>query len=140
MSRTFSRSEYERSLAAWSEGEFSDEWRELRHTMALNGAIFPPAGSRWDSWDDDPPSQRAIIVRALRDTPELLRRCATGCPSWSVLVVRLMRAVTAWREEVAEREADFEREKRADREVSRTAMSHIADVMATIADSGRPIR
>ena len=128
--KTFGRETWEMAQAAWTDGGFSPEWRDLRHVMALNGAIFPPAGTALDSWDDDPPSQRAIIIRAIRDTPELLRRSAIGCPSWSVLVVRLMRAVNEWRDDV--RRAEVEPD---DQPTHREAVQRIAAIMSRIADS-----
>lgn len=128
--KTFGRETWETAQAAWTAGEFSSEWRDLRHVMALNGAIFPPAGTALDSWDDDPPSQRAIIIRAIRDTPTLLRRCAIGCPSWSVLVVRLMRSVNEWREDVRRAEVDDD-----DQPTHREAVQRISAIMSRIADS-----
>ena len=53
------------------------------------GWHYPPSGTRWDSWDDDAPSQRAILIRALRETPTLLAKCVKGAKSWSVVIDRL---------------------------------------------------
>ena len=133
--KTFGRETWETAQAAWTAGGFSPEWRDLRHVMALNGAIFPPAGTALDSWDDDPPSQRAIIIRAIRDTPTLLRRCAIGCPSWSVLVVRLMRAVNEWREEAAASEAEATRRRRDERPTNRDSLMSLASIIRRIGDS-----
>lgn len=134
--RTYSRADWEAAQASWS--GFSPEWRELRHLMALNGAIYAPSGTAMDSWEDDSPSQRAVLIRAIREQPSLLMRCARGARSWQQLVDRLFSARDDWREEAALREADALAARRADREIDRRAMRRLSDVLATIADSGTP--
>jgi hypothetical protein len=69
------------------------------------GVIFPPSGDRFDSWEDDNPSQRAILIRAIRETPELLGRCFRGSRSWSDVIAKLTRARDDWRAE--QRELEF---------------------------------
>ena len=100
--RTFTRSELDRARAAWDEGEFSSEWRDVRHRAAMGGLIYPPSGSKWDSWDDDEPSQRAVLIRAIRETPRLLDKCLVGARSWSEVVERLFRARDDWRARMRE--------------------------------------
>lgn len=100
MTRTFSRSDWLAAQQAWDDGEFSSEWREVRHKAAMGGIIFPPSGTRFDSWDDDQPSQRAMLIRAIRETPKLLDRCLIGARSWSEVIDRLMRARDEWREQM----------------------------------------
>lgn len=132
--RTYSQSNWTDALRAWDDGEFSDEWRDVRHTMAMQGCIYPPAGTRWDSWDDDAPSQRAILIRAIRETPMLLGGCVKGAHSWSVVIDRLMRARDDWRAEMRAEEGDDE-----DRPMDRAAPQRIADILRRITDStGQP--
>src|SRR3990172_3640659 len=87
---TFRREDLQRARQAWADGEFSDEWRDVRHQAAMRGMIYPPAGSQWDSWEDDSPSQRAILIRAIRETPELLRRCIARASSWDGVIALLI--------------------------------------------------
>lgn len=134
--RTYSRSDWEAAQASWS--RFSPEWRELRHVMAMQGAIFAPSGTEWDGWEDDSPSQRAILIRAIREQPTLLMRCARGARSWQQLIERLLAERDDWRAEAAEREAEALRERALER-MDRRPMSRLADVLATIRDSGTPI-
>lgn len=136
MTRTFSRADWDAAQRSWD--GFSPEWRELRHVMALNGCIFAPSGTEWDSWEDDSPSQRAMLIRAVREQPSLLMRCARGAKSWQRLIERLLAERDDWRAEVAEREAEALRERAAERVADRRAMARVADVLATIQDSGTP--
>ena len=63
--RTFSSTHWQAALDAWTAGDFSDEWRPYRHEAAMRGMIYPPEGTRFDSWDDPEPSQRALLARPL---------------------------------------------------------------------------
>lgn len=131
--RTFSRSDWEAAQASW-EG-FSPEWRELRHLMAMQGVVFAPAGTEWDSWEDDSPSQRAMLIRAIREQPTLLMGCARGAKSWADLIGRLLDKRDDWREEVAEREAEAFRQRMAELPASRTAPQSLASILRRVADS-----
>lgn len=103
--RTYSRSDYMASLAAWDEGAFSAEWKPWRHRAAMEcGIIFPPSGTPFDSWEDDSPSQRAILIRAIRETPRLLDRAMKGATSWGQVVERLLRDRDRMREDLRARE------------------------------------
>lgn len=124
--KTYSRADWEAALDAWSEGQFSREWREIRHVMAMQGCIFPPAGDRFDSWEDAQPSQRAVLIRAIREQPTLLRRCLFGAKTWSDVIEKLLRARDDWREEMAEREAEL----RAARLAEEPDYSHRQSVMS----------
>ncbi len=135
--RTYSRADWLAAQASW-EG-FSPEWRELRHAMAMRGVIFAPAGSEFDSWEAGNPSQRAVLIRAIREQPTLLEGCAHGAKSWSDVIERLFRARDDWREEAAEHEAELARLRLEEREVNREAMVRIADIVATIGASGTPL-
>lgn len=129
MSRTFSYADWHEAQRQWAEGEFSDEWRNLRHTMAMQGCIFPPAGSRFDSWEDDQPSQRAILIRAIRETPQLLARCTRNARSWSQVIDRLIRARDEWREEQRRQWEDDERP------IRRQVPHHIGALLPSVADA-----
>ncbi|MBE3073133.1 MAG: hypothetical protein IMZ67_09175 [Acidobacteria bacterium] len=129
--KTFSPDSWNAAQDAWTDGEFSSEWRDARHVMAMNGCIYPPTGTRFDSWEDDAPSQRAILIRAIRETPGLLATSMRGAPSWSKVIERLMRARDDWRDEMRAEEGDD-----TDRVVDRSAPVTIAAVLKRIADSG----
>jgi hypothetical protein len=87
MTRTYSRADWQRAEALW--GDFSPEWDEARRQAAERGILFPPSGTKWDSWEDDSPSQRAILIRAIRETPLMLRSCIRSSSSWYEVVQRL---------------------------------------------------
>jgi len=112
--RTYSGADLEAARAAWDAGEFSDEWTPFRELAASRGILYPPSGSKWDSWEDSLPSQRAILVRAIRDTPQLLGACIGSSRSWSEVVSRLLEAVGEWREQVARGEAQEARRRHAE--------------------------
>lgn len=104
--RTYSMEDYRKSVAAWDAGAFSAEWKDWRHWAATEGTIaFPPEGTAFDSWDDDHPSQRAILIRAIRETPERLRRSIRGARSWSEVIARLIPEIETLR---ADREQELE--------------------------------
>ena len=94
--RTFSRADWDEAEAAWS--DFSDEWQPFRELALRRGILFPPSGTKWDSWEDDSPSQRAILIRAIRETPELLKRCIGRSSSWREVVANLTGERDEWRE------------------------------------------
>ncbi len=113
--RTYSRADFERAGLAWTEGEFSDEWQPFRFLAAQRGLIFPPEGSKWDSWEDEHPSQRAMLIRAIRETPELLRTCIGRSRTWGEVIGHLTGARDEWR-------------RRADAEAAREIAEHDAAV------------
>jgi hypothetical protein len=129
VTRTFSRSDWEAAQASWA--GFSPEWRDLRHAMALQGCIFAPSGTEWDSWEDDSPSQRAMLIRAVREQPALLARCVPGARSWQQLLERLLARRDDWREELAAREADAARQRAAE-DAGRRAGASDAQSLASI--------
>lgn len=130
--RTWPRERIEASRAAWDAGRFSDEWKPWRHLAAMEaGIIDPPTGTRWDQWDDDLPSERAILIRAIRETPDLLRTAilAPNVRSWSAVIAVLTRGRDVMRERIgAER---HEQHDPSPREASRS----IADILGVIRDS-----
>lgn len=126
--RTFTRSDLDAANRAWDEGEFSSEWRDIRHKAAMGGLIYPPSGTRFDSWDDDSPSQRAILIRAIRETPRLLERCLIGAPSWSVVISRLTRARDDLR-------LDLERVPASEHPTHHEAVMTLASILKRLGDS-----
>lgn len=133
--RTFSRADWETAQAAWDSGEFSDEWKPFRHQAAMGGLVFPPDGTRWDSWEDDSPSQRAMLIRAIREQPSLLRSCITGARSWSQVLDRLLAKRDDWREEQREREADAARQRAADEPRRGQAAMSVGKIIDRMAES-----
>jgi hypothetical protein len=94
---TFSASDWRLAQEAWLAGEFGSEWDEARAAARSRGFIFPPSGSRHDDWDDEHPSQRAIVYRAIEESPRLLLRCVARSRSWSDVVRMLAGERDAWR-------------------------------------------
>jgi hypothetical protein len=92
--RTYTRQQLDESRAAWTAGEFSDEWREFRHLAAMSaGIIAAPKGTKWDNWGDEDPTERAILIRAIREQPEALRRILRSgrVGAWSNVIAVLLR-------------------------------------------------
>lgn len=87
--RTYRREDLEEATRRWSEGAFDEAWQPYRAAAAARGFIFPPDGSRDDSVEDPQPSQRAIVWRAIEDTPRLLMATIRRSSSWND-VVRLL--------------------------------------------------
>lgn len=99
--RTFGRTDWRAADAAWAEGEFDPAWSRFRELAQRRGFIYPPSGSRHDTWDENP-SQRAILWRAIEETPDLLARCIVRADSWHAVVDLLTRARDEWRRTLAE--------------------------------------
>ena len=133
--RTFTRADLDAANAAWTEGQFSPEWRTIRHKAAMGGLIYPPSGDRHDSWEDDSPSQRAILIRAIRETPKLLDKCVTGAKTWHQVIDRLTSARDEWREELDAKARHAERMRRQDQPTHREAMQSIGAVLRVWRDS-----
>ena len=132
--RTFSREQWEAAQAAWTAGGFGDEWREWRHLAAMTaGIVAPPTGDRWDSWGDDVPSERALIVRAIRETPEALRAAigAPGVRSWSSVIAILIRGRDGTMDDVERRERAWLAEKAP----RRGAMTPLSETLGAVTDS-----
>ena len=113
MFRTYTKAEFDAAQQLWADGDFSDEWRDVRHLAAMGGILWPPTGTNWDSWEDDEPSQRAMLIRAIRETPKLLDRCIVGARSWAEVIERLLRQRDEWRDLRRLEDAD-EARRRAD--------------------------
>lgn len=108
--RTYSRTDVEMARAAWA--EFGDEWREPRRVAGQRGMLYPPSGTRWDSREDESPSQRAIVYAALQDRPKGTLAIIGRSRSWSQVVRAIVADESRLREgaDLAERDATRERE------------------------------
>ena len=129
--RTYTRAAWDEAQELWRTGDFSDEWKPWRHEAAMAGIVYPPEGTKWDSWEDDPPSDRAMLVRAIRETPALLHRCIPGARSWAEVAVRLIRARDEWRADLVIRERWDDREDAGHIE----SAASLANVIRRIEDS-----
>jgi hypothetical protein len=131
MTRTFSKADWDAAQEQWRSGDFSPEWRNFRHQAAMRGMIYPPEGSKWDSWEDDEPSQRALLIRAIRETPSLLSEAIGRSKTWGEVINYVLRRRDLWRDELDEKE----RRARANRPTNREALTSIAAILQRIEDS-----
>jgi hypothetical protein len=131
MTRTYSKAAWDEAQDLWRDGDFSREWRDYRHQAAMRGMIYPPDGTKWDSWDDDEPSQRAMLIRAIRETPKLTAEAISRSSSWSGVIEYILRRRDEWREDLNARERRVERDPTAGRQ----AMLRLSDIIQRIADS-----
>lgn len=130
--RTFDRDTFEAAKASWSDLGAFPEWKPWRHMAAMEaGIIFAPTGTRWDSWGDEHPSQAAILIRAIRETPDLLSAAirSPGVRSWGDVIGRLLRQREDWAEDVVRREREWQTVK------ERRPMARIDSVVSVLADS-----
>lgn len=97
--RTYNRASWVEAQALWDEGGFSPEWRNVRHAAAMRGMLYPPEGTKFDSWEDDQPSQRAMLIRAIRETPKLLDAAIARGSSWGEVIAYLVRRRDEYREQ-----------------------------------------
>lgn len=127
--RTYRREHVVEATRRWDAGQFGPEWRPYRALAASRGFIFPPAGDRWDSWEDGQPSQRAIVYRAIEDTPRTLRAVIARSRSWNDVVRGLMADLERRREDVGieERAAVVDRLARPTRIEAMTAVGAVLD-------------
>lgn len=125
--RTFSRAAFDEAARLWADGEFSDEWKPYRHRAAMRGFIYPPDGTKWDSWSDDEPSQRAMLVRAIRETPKLLEAAIDRSGSWGEAIAFLLARRDEWRDEldVVDREIAHRRHGESTRVTSAMSLKAI---------------
>jgi hypothetical protein len=131
--KTYSRDDWTAAQEAWA--DFSPEWREVRHQAAMRGILYPPSGTAWDSWDDDSPSQRAILIRAIRETPKLLSTCIARSRSWSDVIARLTAARDDWRAELALAQSRLERDHDEAQASHRESVTTLATILRRIGDS-----
>ena len=130
--RTYSRADFEAAQRAWE--SFGPAWHFYRQLAADRGMLYPPSGSKWDSWEDSDPSQRAIIYRAIEDTPRALVDVIKSSRSWSEVVRKLMADLDRRREDADLREKDDEWERR-DELTPHQALQSINDILGRIKDS-----
>lgn len=101
----YSRERWEVAQSSWRDGEpWSDEWRPWRHLAAEHGIPEAPDGTQWDQWDDDEPSERAMLIRAIRETPEALRAAIVdhGTHSWASVIAIVIRGRDSMRQDMVE--------------------------------------
>jgi hypothetical protein len=127
--RTYSRDDFLAAREEWK--DFDREWEPYRKLAAEYGMLYPPAGTKWDSWEDEEPSQRAIIYRAIEDTPDALTEAIRQSHSWFEVVRKLMADIDRRREDAtyAEKDAEWERQK------FRGPMQSIGDIFNRFRDS-----
>lgn len=92
--RTYSAKDWLAAEERWRAGEFDPAWEPYRKAAAEAGFIYPPSGSKWDEWDDEEPSQRALLYRAIIDTPETLMSAIRSSRSWD----EALRKALDWRD------------------------------------------
>lgn len=125
--RTFSRDHWESAQDAWRDGEFSAEWKPYRHEAAMRGILYPPEGTKWDSWDEDP-SQRAMLIRAIRETPAMLHEAIARSRSWSDVIDYILRRRDEWR-------AELNRSATVTEATPGEAVRRLGEILSTIRDS-----
>jgi hypothetical protein len=134
--RTYTKAAWDAAQQTWADGEFSDEWKPWRHEAAMvAGIIFPPDGTKWDSWEDEEPSDRAQLIRAIRETPALLRAAIRKSVTWKQVVFNLDRNRETMREEAMEAEEEFVRAASARRVGYHEAVTSIKAIVDRIAGS-----
>jgi hypothetical protein len=135
MTRTFGKTDWVAAQAAWSTADLGPEWLEVRRRGARRGMLYPPNGSKWDSWDDDNPSQVAILIRAIRETPAVLLGCIDQSTSWGEAIGRLIEIRDQWARDQRQRTAAEDREwaaaKARDRVESAACIARIGAVLAS---------
>lgn len=131
--RTFDRETYLRARDAWDAGRFGPEWADWRGMAGKAGILFPPAGSPDDAWTDPRPSQRAILIRAIRETPRLLRWAITrpDVRTWGDVIEHLLSGRDRLALDADRRAEDWDTLKRGD------PMVPLGSVLTVIADSLR---
>ena len=132
MTRTYERATYERARRAWADGDFRDaRWHDVYRLAAERGYIFPPTGTVHDDIEDEQPSQRAIVYRAMCDQPAELRRVMVRARSWSQVVAQLIAHIEGLREDADRTAADVEWERRED--LSRAAATErLGSILARV--------
>lgn len=75
---------------AWATGGYGSRWDRIRMAAAERGFAYPPKGTADDDRDDESPSPRAIIWRALTDNPKQLEAIVWRSTSWYDVVHRIV--------------------------------------------------
>ena len=118
--KTYSRDTYTRARQAWRDGNFGREWWPVARLARDRGFIFPPDGTAHDDRDDEHPSQRAIVYRAIRDNPTRLATIVGRSRSWTQVVIGIISMESGLREDAAllEDDAAWERKDFPDRKAA----------------------
>jgi len=132
--KTYSRDAFLEAKQLWLTGDFSLEWEPFRRLAADRGFIYPPDGTRWDSWDDEEPSQRALLIRAIRETPSLLRSCIVDSRTWGEVVRKLLAGRDRMRED-ARFTARDDAWERSFEPTNHESTQILADILQRIHDS-----
>lgn len=132
---TYAKAQWDAAGDAWA--DFGAEWDDWRRLVAKGpGIIFPPEGTPWDDWTADDPSQRALVIRAIRETPELLRWAiaTTHRPSWRAVLEKVLDGRDELRES---RDIGAERDERAraDEPTARQALYSLKRILTIVGDS-----
>jgi hypothetical protein len=100
------------------------------------GIIYPPTGLATDSWEDDEPSQRAILIRAIRETPKLLdRSMRPDCRSWGDVIAYLLRGRDDLRARLEDEDRDARRDRLDEQPTHAEAAMVLGAIMRRIRDS-----
>lgn len=136
--RTYSRAEWQAADRAWRELMPRPSqlalWKGIRQAAAVRGFIYPPIGTRWDSWADPEPSQFALIARETVDNPARLMAAIGVSVSWSQVIHRLLRQRDDVWEDTLLREKDAGWAKQAE-PTHREAVETVATILRRVADS-----
>lgn len=127
--RTYRREDWLAAQVAWE--DYGREWQPFRQAAGERGMLYPPTGSKFDSWEDPKPSQRAILYRAIADTPDTLLEAIHEARSWSEVVAKVLADMYDRREYVRMAEEDAE----WDRRQHRGPMEAIGTIFGRIRDS-----
>lgn len=129
--RTYSRADFLAAKEAWDKDFDYGEWGPFREAAAERGMLYPPSGRVTDSWEDPKPSQRAILYRAIVDTPDTLMDAINESRTWSEVVGKVFRDM-----EIRREDADLqERDAAWDRRQYRGPMESIATIFGRVRDS-----
>lgn len=132
--RTYAKADFEAAREAWLEANLGTAWESFRRQAAERGMLYPPTGTRWDSWEDEHPTQLAIVARAVHNTPDLLTEAIAASSSWSGVVAFLLRRLGEWREDQRLRDRDTGWQRR-DEPDPREATKSLAEIIGRIRES-----
>lgn len=132
--RTFDRDTFQRAAAMWDDGEFGPRWTTIRNLAASRGFLFPPNGTVHDDRDASPPSQRAIVYRALTENPAHVTAIVGRSRSWGDVVDGIIGLERRLAEDADELERDTAW-ARKDEPTGRQATSALKDILTRIVDS-----
>lgn len=132
--RTFDRETFLRANALWDTGRYGWRWQSIRRIAASRGFIFPPNGTEQDDRDADPPSQRAIVYRALYENPSRLEVIVRRSSSWGEVVDGIIGLERRMADEADELDRDTAW-SRKDEPTGRQAVMSIRAIMDRIGDS-----